>query len=200
VTQAFPLQWPAGWPRAKRRERAKFNQKVSNGRYDETKAVSVAVARDRLQRELDLLRASYPTLSTNVELRLDGQPRSDRRDPDDPGVAVYFRFQGKDMALACDKWDRVADNIVAIAKHIEALRGMDRWGVGTAAQAFAGYEALPAPEQWWQVLGVSPAATLDDIRLAYRKLALGAHPDQGGSNAAMARLNAARDAGLKERG
>ncbi|RXR27717.1 J domain-containing protein [Sphingobium fluviale] len=193
---AFPLQWPAGWPRSKARTAAKFNQKVSNGRYNETKDVTVAVARDRLQRELDLLRATYPTLSTNVELRLDGQPRSDRRDPDDPGVAVYFRLAGKDTVLACDKWDRVADNIVAIAKHIEALRGMDRWGVGTMAQAFAGYQSLPAPEQWFQVLGVRQNATPEEIRHAYREKAKSAHPDSGGSDAAMARLNAARDQGL----
>jgi hypothetical protein len=197
VTQAFPLHWPAGWPRAKGRSTARFSQKVDNGRYTETKTVSVAVARDRLQRELDLLRASYPTLSTNVELRLDGQPRSDRRDPEDPGVAVYFRLQGRDIALACDKWDRVADNITALAKHIEALRGMDRWGVGTAAQAFAGYQMLAAPEQWFEVLGVSVSATEAEIKSAYRTLAMAAHPDQGGSDAAMARLNAARDEGLQ---
>lgn len=193
---AYPLQWPQGWPRAKYRSTARFNKKVSNGRYTETKQVSVMDARCRLQDELDLLGASYITLSTNAELRLDGAPRSVRQDPDDPGAAVYFRLSGKDTALACDKWDRLADNIVALAKHIEALRGMDRWGVGTAAQAFAGYQQLPAPvpEQWWHVLGVGIQATAAEIDTAYRAKAKEAHPDKpGGSDAAMARLNAARD-------
>jgi hypothetical protein len=115
------------------------------------KSVTIAVARERLQREIDLLGGADAILSTNVELRLDGRPRSDRAEPPDAGVAFYFRLNGKPIVLACDKWDRVADNITAIAKHIEAMRGMDRWGVGNKAQAFAGYEALPAPEQWWQV-------------------------------------------------
>nr|MBA4770786.1 J domain-containing protein [Sphingobium sp.] len=195
MTQAYPLQWPAGWPRARQRVTARFQQRKSDGWMGQ---VTIAVARERLQRELDLLGASYPTLSTNVELRLDGQPRSDRRDPVDTGAAVYFRLQGKDIALACDKWDRVADNITAIAKHIEAMRGMDRWGLGTAAQAFAGYERLAAPEHWTEILGLTKWATRAGINQAYRSLAQAAHPDRGGSDAAMARLNAARDAALRE--
>lgn len=194
MTQAYPLHWPTGWPRARSRATARFQQRGERGWM---KQVTIATARERLQRELDLLGASYPTLSTNVELRLDGQPRSDRRDPDDPGVAVYFRFQGRDIALACDKWDRVADNVAAIAKHIEAMRGMDRWGVGTAAQAFAGYERLAAPEHWTEILGVQRGSGREAINAAYRSKARDAHPDQGGSNDAMARLNAARDAALR---
>lgn len=195
MTQAFPLHWPLGRPRASHRKRAPFNTKVNNGRYTETRYVSMANARDRLQSELDLLRAGNIVLSTNVELRLDGQPRSGQPTPADPGAALYFTLKGKPTVLACDRWDRVEDNIVAIAKHIEALRGMDRWGVGTLEQAFAGYQALPEPEQWWQVLGVKADASIDEIDAAWREKARKDHPDVGGSTAAMARLNAARDAG-----
>lgn len=139
-------------------------------------------------------------LSTNVELRLDGQPRSDRGNPSDPGVALYFKLKGRDTALACDRWVRVADNITALAKHIEAIRGMERWGVGTVEQVFTGYQALPSPEQWWDVLGVDSDAAADLIERRYRLLAQTAHPDRGGTDAAMARLNAARDAGRKANG
>lgn len=144
--------------------------------------------------------ARYVTLSANLVLRLDGQPRAGQPEPQDKGVAIYFQLDGRDTVLACDKWDRVADNIAAIAKHIEALRGIDRWGVGTAAQAFAGYQALPLPEQWWQVLEVPARASADEINAAYRVKARSAHPDSGGSNAAMARVNAARDEGLRKAG
>ena len=191
---AYPLAWPSGWPRAKWRTRARFN--TTNSRGGAT-ALTVPVARERLSDELNRLGANYVTLSTNLELRLDGQPRGGLAEPHDPGVACYFRLNGKDTVLACDKWDRAADNIAAIAKHIEALRGMDRWGVGTMAQAFAVYQALPSPEQWWQVLGVGERATREEINAAYRLKAQAAHPDrQGGSHAAMARVNAARDQGL----
>jgi curved DNA-binding protein CbpA len=40
----------------------------------------------------------------------------------------------------------------------------------------------------------------DDIERAYRRLAMERHPDKGGSDAAMAELNAARDEALQELG
>lgn len=196
VRTPFPLTWPMSWPRARHRDVARFKAQTSSGWMGQA---SVAVARERLQREVDLLGARGVILSTNVELRLDGQPRSDRSEPSDPGVALYFKLKGKDTVLACDRWTRVADNIIAIAKHIEAIRGMDRWGVGSLDQVFTGYQALPAPEQWWQVLGVSEGASVADIDAAYRAAAPKAHPDRGGSDAAMARLNAARDHGRTAR-
>lgn len=195
MTQAYPLQWPTGWPRARVRAAAAFKQRGSDGWM---KAATIAVARERLQRELDLLRVSLVTLSTNVELRLDGQPRSDRSDPTDPGVAVYFTLKGKQTVLACDRWNRVADNIVALAKHIEALRGMDRWGVGTAEQAFAGYQALPAPiaqRHWSAVLGLPADASIDRIKAAYRDLAKASL----GDDRKLLDLNLARDAALSAR-
>jgi hypothetical protein len=140
------------------------------------------------------------TLSTGYELRTDGRPRRDRDTPADPGAAFFFELDGKPHLLACDRWDTTAGNITAIAAHIEALRGQERWGVATLHEAFAGHVALPAPEQWWQVLGLTAAAPVDLIERRYRELAKHAHPDKGGSHAAMARLNAARDEGLRARG
>lgn len=195
----YPVAWPAGWPRARHRSTAAFGKKVGW----EKKQLTFADAIERLQHELDLLGASSVKLSTNIELRLDGRPRLDRGAPGDPAVALHFVLKGRDTALACDKWDRVADNITALAKHIEALRGIDRWGVGSVSQAFAGYQALPAPEQWWQVLELpGENVTRADISIAYRRLAATAHPDNKatGSDAAMARLNAARDQAMAARG
>jgi hypothetical protein len=192
--QRYPLHWPAGWPRTQlwQRKAAAFHK----GTAGDKSKLTITDAIARLQRELDALSVGDMLLSTNLELRLDGHPRADRSPPTDTGVALYFRLKGKDTALACDKWDRVADNITALAKHIEALRGIDRWGVGSIGQAFAGYQALPAPEQWWQVLGTSQTASAAEIESAYRDIARSAHPDRGGSNAAMSRVNAARDAAL----
>ena len=55
--------------------------------------------------------------------------------------------------LACDRWDRPEHNLRAIAKHVEAIRGQERWGVGSVAQAFRGYQALPSRatgKPWWE--------------------------------------------------
>jgi hypothetical protein len=104
--------------------------------------------------------------------------------------------------LACDKWSSVADNLAAIAHHIEALRAVDRYGVGFLEQAFAGYTALPPAvgHDWRQTLGfrsdelVSPKV----IEARFRERAKRAHPDVGGDPREMARLNAARDVALAE--
>lgn len=191
----YPLCWPAGWPRARSHSSAKFGTGTSGGGV---RKASIAEAITRLQVELDRLSARAVVLSANVELRLDGLPRSDRGQPLDPGAAVYFGLKGREIALACDKWDRVADNVIALAKHIEAMRGMDRWGVGSLAQAFRGYEALPAPEPWWRTLGLSgPTRSRDEIAAAYRRASAAAHPDRpGGSHDHMAQVNAARDAAM----
>ena len=44
---------------------------------------------------------------------------------------------------------------------------------------------------WHEALGVRPGAEADAIRLAMRRLALRYHPDQGGTEAQMTRINAA---------
>ena len=51
----------------------------------------------------------------------------------------------------------------------------------------------------WDVLRVPRDARREDVKAAYRRLASECHPDKpGGSHAAMAELNAAQEAALKE--
>lgn len=195
---AYPLSWPTGWKRTSSRYSSKFSRKVHNGRWNEAVAITVEVGRRRLAVELGRLGATNIILSTNLELRADGNPKAQPRIMTDPGVAVYFDLKRKPVVLASDKWDTVGDNMAAIAKHIEALRGMDRWGVGSVEQAFAGYQALPAPDPWWKLLGLpEPTRSKDEIEAAYRRASSGAHPDRpGGSHDRMAAVNGARDEGL----
>ena len=65
-------------------------------------------------------------------------------------------------------------------------------------QAFAGHVALPAPEQWFQVLGVSSSASEAEIDAAFREKMRSAHPDRGGSETEAQRLNWARAEGKKQ--
>lgn len=186
---AYPLCWPAGWERtpAQRRKLSQFARR------------SLASARVFVLDELRLLRGQNVVISTNVVLRNDGLPRSGQKAPDDPGVAVYFGLKGKPKALACDRWTRVEDNLWAIGKHIEAIRGQERWGVGTLDQAFLGYDALPAPStNWWDVLGVERDAGLETIQAAYRVLAHKTHPDTGGSQEEFIRVQSAYEAARSE--
>jgi len=183
--ERFPLSWPVGWPRSRRRAAARF-----------ARSRTLATARDALLSELRLLgaRADKIIISSNVPLRVDGLPRSGQAQPTDPGVAVYFPLKLRQVVLACDKWARVEDNLYAVAMHIGALRAQERYGVGSVDQAFAGYAALPpvSPKPWWEVLGLSEAATEEQVKGAFRKLALAAHPDQGGSADQLEALTRAR--------
>lgn len=138
-------------------------------------------------------------ISTNVPLRRDGMISGHRATIWDPGVAVYFTYQKRPMCFACDRWDEVGDNLRAIAKTIEALRGIARWGTGDMIQqAFTGFTALPVPESWWQVLGLKgPNVTEAEIKSAYRRLISEHHPDTGGDTDKAARINRARDQGIE---
>lgn len=190
---AFPLSWPVGWPRTKDPQRSRF------GTY--YKKPTLAAGRDAVLAELGRLGASRIVISTNIELRRDGFPYSNRPEPKDKGAAVYFELKGKPCALPCDRWSTVGDNLWAIATHIEALRGQDRWGVGTVERAFAGYVALPErtqTESCWDVLGISADASAEIIQKAWRDLATRYHPDKiGGDGALMGKINAAREEALK---
>lgn len=196
---AYPVAWPAGRPKTPAHQRKDALWRHAGGR------VNWDVAVRRLREQVNAItapkqkwRVLEQTLSTNYELRVDGRPRRDRGAPGDPSVAFYFELDGEPHVLACDRWSTVPDNIAAIAAHIEALRGQERWGVADMKQAFAGHVALPAPEQWWQVLGVAPNASADAIDAAWRAKMATAHPDRAGGNTDLAaRLNWARAEGKK---
>jgi DnaJ-domain-containing protein 1 len=82
----------------------------------------------------------------------------------------------------------------AIAATLKAMRAIERHGGATILdRAFAGFKELPAPEQPWQVLGVSSQASTAEIDQAYKRLVAKHHPDRGGDEHTMARINAARD-------
>lgn len=185
----YPLAWPMHWKRTppKLRRRAPFKS------YK--REVSVAIAIDRLSRELDRMPGARDViLSTNVPLGLRGMPLSLSREPEDTGVAVYLTLERKPLVFACDKWDRVADNIAAISAHLDSLRRIERYGVGRLDQAFVGYAALPpSAEDWRIVLGVGEYATRDQVDAAFIEKAKERHPDRGGSHDEMAKLTAARD-------
>lgn len=187
MTEAFPLHWPEGWPRtdAWRRKDAPFK-------------VPPTQARNEMMSELQKLGALDIVVSTDQPINRDGSVSMARRTISDPGAAVYFKRKGLPLVLACDQYLMLHDNMRAIGKTAEAMRGIERWGASDLLdRAFTGFAALPAPEQWWQVLQIASTADRAEINAAYRRLARNAHPDhRGGSDTAMARLNAARDAAL----
>lgn len=201
MSEAFPLRWPEGWPRtpSAKRQRARFGTRLRSGYLE---SLTIAEATRRLIEQIYLLGARSMVISSDMPVRRDGLPLSGRRAPDDPAVAIYFMLQGRPHCLPCDRWDRLADNIAAVAAHIDAVRAQERYGVGDIARAFAGFVALPPASQqrpWWEVLGIDRTCTRSAIIRAWRDAARRHHPDHGGSDAQMAEINAARDAALRAR-
>lgn len=186
--QRYPLSWPEQWSRtpAAMRTYSRFD-------YQRTMPQAFEFLRHEM---VQLIDGGGWTMSSNVRRGQHGGPITVMAKVSDPGVAVYFKIKDKPVSLACDKWLRVEDNCYAIAKHIEALRGQERWGVGTIEQAFRGYMALPGVGQtsginWWQVLGVPINSDPDRVRDAFRTLAKKHHPDKGGDREHWERINTA---------
>ncbi len=174
--EAYPLQWPDYQQRTP-------HYKIQKSRFDTT----FDIARKLVFNEIARLGGKNPILSTNIPLRKDGYPYASARDPDDRGVAVYFDYKGKSMVFACDKWQTTKENVKAVAKTIDAIRGIERWGSSEMMeQAFRGFEALPAPKQngWRDVFNIAPTQkpSFDQLKGIYKRKAKVAHPDHGGTN------------------
>jgi hypothetical protein len=190
---AYPLSWPLSWKRNKTPQRSRFGTFYNKP--------SVAKGRDAVIHEVFVMGCpSYNVvISSNLPLKRDGLPYSNQKEPTDTGVAVFFRIDGKPTVLACDKWNTVGDNLWAIARHVEALRGQDRWGVGSLAQAFAGYVALNEKTEatCWEILEIASNATEPQIMDAYRRKARETHPDkEGGSSELFSAVVRAKDIAL----
>lgn len=195
-TRAYPLYWPEGWPRTEqyRQKRAQFKDR------------SVAVGRRFLTEEVRRFGGTDLIISSNLALKLDGTPRSNQRQPDDRGVAIFFKRGGVDMALACDVYTTVEDNLWALCRTLEALRQIERDGSPALInRAFKGFAQLPDPDkrEWWEVLNVLRTANNDEIRSAYIRLARQYHPDtgeNGGDSVMFDQVQKAYDLALGRRG
>ena len=177
MNQAYPLKYPLGWKRTRYPAFASFGDH------------SLAKARDRLVSELNRLGAASIVLSTNIELRQDGLPYSNRRQPDDKGVCAYFKLDGVEQCFPCDRWNKIEHNMWAIMKSIEALRGLERWGAkDMVTAAFKGFQALPD----YSSSGVDyfeNCETLAKVEVAWKLQRRDLHPDMGGSTEEFSELN-----------
>lgn len=204
MIQAYPLCWPAGKPRrpASARDRARFGKQDFNS--SAIRPLTIAQGVSRVKAELERFTKTGHTyrvpkdsivISSNVPIsKVTGLPLSDTREPNDPGVAIYFKLDGRNYCMECDAWTRVADNLAAVAAHLSCLRGIERYEVGETQDAFRGYALLPyttTVRPWYEVLEVKQDADWDQVKEAYDRLVKVHHPDTGGSDAAFQELGEA---------
>lgn len=191
---AYPLTWPANMPRTKTQVKSQFRTSLS-GALANVRESLAAFARDSYKKIDGLV------ISSNVTLGV--------AKPADPGVAVWFAWDGLSVCIAVDRYPKVEDNLQAIHHVIEARRTeLRHGGIHIVRATFTGFAALPAPSAerpWMEVLDFVPGdakqITVDVIESRYRRLASLRHPDKpGGSHDKMAELNRARDEALREVG
>lgn len=183
---AYPLTWPESFPRSKMREGGKFKTALASA--IKNVHTSLRMFAQDSGKKLDGL-----VISSNVSLGVES--------PADPGVAVWFTWDGLQVCIPVDRYHSVASNLQAIHHIIEARRVELRHGTLALVRAsFTGFKALPAPsnaKSWWEVLALPKDASRDDINAAHRRLSMLHHPDRpGGSHEKMAAINAAREKGL----
>lgn len=192
VPSAYPLQWPDGWPR-------RSNAKTTCP-FRTTLSAALNNVRDELRRfGTDSGKPMTDVMiSSNVSLG--------DQNPKDPGVAVYFTWEGLSTCIAVDLFDTVENNLQAIYHVLDAERKKLRYGgLNLVRAAFRGYAALPPPSRapthpWSQVLDISPDAPMEEVEAAYRRERSGSHPDKGGNAAHFDQVQRAWEQFKQERG
>lgn len=185
----YPLCWPEGVARSRSRGSSPFRTAYA-------KAIdNVVRSLNGFQKDSNI-KIEHPVLSSNMDLM-------GRLLNNDPGVAAWFRFDGQMVAFGVDRFSDPAANVQAIHHIIEARRTELRYGgLAIVKQTFRSFHAMlpsPSARHWSDVLGVPRSASAEEINAAYRKLAMDAHADRGGSDAKMSELNVARDAAMRDR-
>jgi hypothetical protein len=186
---AFPLTWPPTFPRAKQRESGRFKASLSSSLKNVQESLRLFAADSG--KKLENL-----TISSNVTLGA--------HKPTDPGVAVWFVWDGLQVCIAVDRYSSIEGNLQAIHHIVEARRVELRHGTLALVRAtFQGFKALPTPagKGWREVLMVNVEREPHDFELVRglnRKLASANHPDKGGSAERMAEINRAWEQAQKE--
>ena len=145
-----------------------------------------------------------------TDVQLDSGAEHQKRNPnkpyanasfDDPGVVVRFQKDGEDMAAACDRWDNPRDNAQDLYHYLHETRMQEQRGTVTGESEYAklrlpsaGEDAVTGDPPPHVVLGVSPDASDEEVKQAYRERAKETHTDQGGSNEAFQRVKRAKEA------
>lgn len=181
-----------------------------------------------LAHEVDMLASggryhTHAVLQVAVDegaIRQDGQLRAGRRGPEHPGVILTFEHHvdGTPYRFSADKFLNWRHNVRAIALGMEALRKVERYGLGTGDEQYRGFQALPPgmpmpaakmtvekaarfiaeqghPEGVLNVAAVTTEVIADPNyrTVLFRAAATRLHPDQGGDPDLFRRLVEARD-------
>lgn len=132
-----------------------------------------------LERELDRLGARDGVIELAVpesDLRIDGWPYAHAR-PAHPGVIISFDSKHGPLRYGTDAFPHWQANVRAIALGLEALRKVERYGIGKRGEQYVGWKALPAGSSGDAARGRELVAEHGSTVAALKAT----HPDHGGS-------------------
>lgn len=121
------------------------------------------------------------------------------------GKVIYGEFQGIDLINLGEHETRRL--LGAVAGDADSLALLETWLDKNRAgwREWLATHPEPGPDAAidddavaYEVLGLRPGASAEEIRAAHRKLMMGVHPDQGGSNFLASKINEAKDRLLKK--
>lgn len=173
---SYPLQWPLTQTRSS-------HQVISLFKCTQEQAWR------GIERQLLQMGTTGAILTSNMKVRRDGYFYSNTSLNDNsPAVAIYFDYKGSRHCIAIDRYVQIKENIRAIEKTLEAIRGIERWGGGKIMEtALGGFKELPSTvivtrphRSWFVVLDVDEDANALEVKQAYRDALKLHHPDAGG--------------------
>lgn len=191
---AYPLQWPSGFPRFKGDRHGGTFRTDFDGAVKNVRKSLDGFAKDSGKK------IESPVLSSNVDFNPLTMGNHSSR-PADPGVAVWFSWDGMQVCIPVDRYRTPASNLQAIHHIIEARRVELRHGTLALVRAtFTGFKALPAPKgkHWRDILEAGDTQSIATVTAQWKRLARDRHPDNGGSTEAMSELNAAYEQAKRE--
>lgn len=151
-----------------------------------------------LDREIENLGAREFIIEADFkesDIRLDGVPRANARQPQFPGVRVFFESRHGPLVYQADNCEFWQHNARSIALGLEALRAVDRYGITHRAEQYTGFRAIgpganstrvtfenaDAAVRWLRSHAGLAGADGLSVRSLARLVARNVHPDAGGA-------------------
>ena len=113
----------------------------------------------------------------------------------DRTVKLTYNQKGRTVTLVMGKQQRAVDNLRVLYLAVEAMRLNEVRGIHELLES--AYLQLAAPAQVadpYEVLEIRPDASLEVVEAVYKAKVKMVHPDKGGSELLMKRLNQAIEA------
>lgn len=104
---------------------------------------------------------------------------------------VVFQLRGEKRRVRVSAWTDFNTNFRCCYLIIRDMRLAEARGLTAAIREAYGLIEAPKTRDPWEILGLRPDASIEDVEIMYKAKANRLHPDKGGTNAAFVELNQA---------